>query len=622
MNKRIYYKLSIILFDFIALYIIYLLSQLITSNISLDGYTVNFMLFCVGFSLLKVISHLVFGNYSLLWMYRTKHNYIQMVVVTTISNLLIFLIIAILNNFGIHTMLYSTFFTSLFIEFFYIFASRFTINLYLENIYHQAKAPENKKRTMIVGAGQAGSMILTEFGLNKESKYNVVAFLDDSDDKINNKVNNVKVYGPISKINEYIDKLSIEEVIIAVPSAGKQKVQEIVNMIDYKNINVHIVPDRSKLLEGDLSSSLRKVSIDDLLGRDPIQLDTSGLNDFIGGKTILVTGGGGSIGSEICRQVLNYNPECLVIFDIYENTTYELVTELNMHYKKLNKAMPKVIALIGSVRDEARLDEVFNEYRPNIVFHAAAHKHVPLMEDSPKEAIKNNDYGTYKVCKYCDKYNVEKMVLISTDKAVNPTNVMGASKRFAEMIVEAWQKKSTQTNYSMVRFGNVLGSHGSVIPLFERQIQEGGPVTVTHQDINRFFMTIPEACGLVIQSGAYAKGGEKFILDMGKPVKIMDLAKKMIQLSGLVLGSDINIEVTGLRPGEKLYEELLLDYSKASKTENDKIFVEKSIHPFEVEKIDGILEHLLSISDNNKAVLAYLKEIENLKKEIRLERDL
>lgn len=619
MTRRYYLKAGIMLIDFIGLFAVYMFSQILCTDVTTKVVTPSFMLYSLLFVGIKVLVHFIVKDYNLLWMYRTRNNYLRMIFISFIVNIFIFVLVGVLDFFGIESLLYECLLMSLFVEFFYIFLSRFVLNLALENIYyHRKENIKHKKRTLIVGAGQAGSMILTEFGLNKESRFNVVAFLDDSLDKVKTKVNNIPVYGPISNINEIIEKNLIEEVIIALPSAGREKIREIVNLINFRKINVHIVPDRSKLLEGDISNSLRKVSIDDLLGRDQIDLDTSKLNEFISGKVVLVTGGGGSIGSEICRQVLNYNPDKLLVFDIYENTTYELLMELQMYYKQHNIAMPKVIALIGSIRDEARLDEIFNKYRPNIVFHAAAHKHVPLMEDSPLEAIKNNDYGTYNVCKYCDKYKVEKMVMISTDKAVNPTNVMGASKRFAEMVVEAWQLKSQNTSYSMVRFGNVLGSHGSVIPLFERQIQQGGPVTVTHQDINRYFMTIPEACSLVIQSGAYASGGEKFILDMGQPVKIIDLAKKMIQLSGFTVGEDIKIEVTGLRPGEKLYEELLLDYSKASKTENDKIFVEKSIHPFNIEKIDEILAHLLNIANENEKVLSYLKEIEIQKKEINL----
>ena len=310
--------------------------------------------------------------------------------------------------------------------------------------------------------------------------------------------------------------------------------------------------------------------------------------------------------------MLDYKPKKLIIFDIYENTTYELKMELDMKYHD-SEYKPDYLCLIGSVRDQSRLEEVFSTYKPNLVFHAAAHKHVPLMEDSPYEAIKNNVKGTYNVAMMADKYGVDKMVLISTDKAVNPTNVMGATKRFCEMVLEAWNAKSEHTAYSMVRFGNVLGSNGSVIPLFRRQIEAGGPVTVTSDKINRFFMTIPEACGLVIQSGAYAAGGEKFILDMGEPVKIIDLAKNMIKLSGLELGKDINIEITGLRPGEKLYEELLLKTANATKTQNDKIYVEKTAHPFDLEQINQIIDKLVSLGHDNKGILNYLKELEIIK---------
>ena len=613
MSKKLLYKLSILIIDIIAILVIYFVTPLIVNNFQVIEYTTPIILNIVGFTFLQVVVFYVLGCYKLLWMYRNDKNYYRMIVGTISGNLLACLIWLILFLTDTARLSFTTMFVAMLIEVCYVFASRFIVSYYFNHYYKKnAKRVLDEKRALIVGAGSAGSMILNELS-GKEFGYKFVGFVDDSNDKVGNIINSVKVYGPISDINNIIHKLDVTNVIVAIPSAGKAKIQEVCNLIDYKDINVQIIPDKALLLQKDLNKSLRKVEISDLLGRGQIELDTSGLESFIGGKTVLVTGGGGSIGSEICRQVLNYNPKQLIIFDIYENTMYELQMELNMKYKDLNKPI-NYTCLVGSVRDVNRLEEVFITYKPNIVFHAAAHKHVPLMEVSPAEAIKNNVKGTYNVAMMADKYNVEKMVLISTDKAVNPTNVMGATKRFCEMVMETWNTVSEKTSYSMVRFGNVLGSHGSVIPLFQSQIEHGGPVTVTHPDINRFFMTIAEACGLVIQSGAYANGGEKFILDMGQPVKIVDLAKNMIKLSGLELDKDIKIEFTGLRPGEKLYEELLLQTANASKTQNEKIFVEYVNNALTLDELNEVINYLVVHSHENQVILDYLKEIEERKK--------
>ena len=612
MKKRVLYNLGLAFIDLIVFYMLCILSVfVVTRNPGyLDPY---FLITTLVISFLKIGISYALKAYNMLWMYSIRRNLTKLILIT-IGTDMIFLILSIVPAIGEYTKMSSSIFiTFMLMEFAYLVMSRFALSIYFNYFYHKKAQPDKLVPTIIVGAGSAGAMVLNEIGNKKEYGYKIVGFLDDSEDKIGQVINNVKVYGPISQINEFVKKLGAKKVIIAIPSVGIAKLKEITNLIEYKDIQVEILPDKAKLLQNGLSSTIRKVEIADLLGRTPIELDKTKLNDFINNKTVLVTGGGGSIGSEICRQVLNYNPRKLIIFDIYENTTYELKTELDIKYRTYENK-PDYLALIGSVRDEARLEEVFSKYKPNIVFHAAAHKHVPLMEDSPFEAIKNNIKGTYNVAKMADKYKAEKMVLISTDKAVRPTNVMGASKRFCEMVVEAWNAKSKNTKYSMVRFGNVLGSNGSVIPLFRKQIEAGGPVTVTSAEINRFFMTIPEACGLVIESGAYAEGGEKFILDMGEPVKIIDLAKNMIKLSGLELGKDIDIEITGLRPGEKLYEELLLKTANATKTQNDKIYVEKGIHPFDLEKIDEIIAHLCEIGHNNKEVLEYLQELEIIKR--------
>ena len=613
MSKKKIYKGTLFIIDFLVIFLIYFLSPIIINNFQLIGMNYIYPLEALFYTVIISSVFLVAGCYNLLWMYRTNKNFYRMSFAIVLANLIIAILWTIFYFTKVNTFSFATMLLAMLLEFAYIFLSRILVTYYLTHYYKKdEKRNLESKRTLIVGGGSAGSMILNELS-GKEFGYKIVGILDDSKDKIGTLINSVKVYGPICDINHIIKKLEVSEVIVAMPSAGKAKIQEICNLIDYKDVNVQIIPDKALLLQKDLNTSLRKVEISDLLGRGQIELDTSGLEKFIGGKTILVTGGGGSIGSEICRQVLNYNPKQLIIFDIYENTMYELQMELNMKYKDLGKEI-NYTCLVGSVRDKNRLEEVFSTYKPNIVFHAAAHKHVPLMEVSPAEAIKNNVKGTYNVASMADKYKVEKMVLISTDKAVNPTNVMGATKRFCEMVMETWNTVSKDTRYSMVRFGNVLGSHGSVIPLFQSQIEHGGPVTVTHPEINRFFMTIPEACGLVIQSGAYANGGEKFILDMGNPVKIVDLAKNMIKLSGLQLGKDINIEFTGLRPGEKLYEELLLQTANASKTQNEKIFVEYVNNALTLDELDSVIDYLVTHSHENQKILEYLKEIEERKK--------
>ncbi len=368
------------------------------------------------------------------------------------------------------------------------------------------------------------------------------------------------------------EKYHIDEIYIAMPAASAKQRKEVIEICRETRCTIQILPGIYQLLNGEVGvAKLRKVEIEDLLGRDPIQVDLDEIMGYVRGKVVLVTGGGGSIGSELCRQVAGHDPKQLVIFDVYENNAYDIQLELKEKYPGLN-----LVVLIGSVRNTHRIESVFEQYRPDIVYHAAAHKHVPLMEDSPCEAIKNNVFGTYKTAKAADKYGAKRFVLISTDKAVNPTNIMGASKRMCEMVIQMMNSRC-ETDFVAVRFGNVLGSNGSVIPLFKRQIEQGGPVTVTHPEIIRYFMTIPEAVSLVLQAGAYAKGGEIFVLDMGEPVKILDLAKNLIQLSGYKVDEEIKIEFTGLRPGEKLYEELLMDEEGMQDTPNKRIHIGKPI---------------------------------------------
>jgi len=451
--------------------------------------------------------------------------------------------------------------------------------------------------TLIVGAGSAGKIAYDEIQKNDKLNNKVFAFIDDDVSKRNKRLNGLPVYGPISKIGDYIDKYKIKEVIIAIANIDRVRLSEIIEIISQKSVKIKRLP----LLLEDVSENKRKivdVKIEDLLNRGVIELDNEGLANFIKDKVILVTGAGGSIGSELCKQIVAQEPKELIMFDIYENTTYETQVDL-IKYIHDNNLKTKLHVLIGSVYNQERVKYLFETFKPKIVFHAAAYKHVPLMEDSAHEAVRTNIIGTYNVASLANEYQVEKFILVSSDKAVRPTNIMGATKAACEHIIQYFDTIST-TSYAAVRFGNVLGSHGSVVPLFKKQIEAGGPVTITHPEITRFFMTIPEAVSLILQSAVYAKGGEIFILDMGKPVKIVDLADKMIRLAGLVPNKDIKIEFTGLRPGEKLYEELLLDVSKHHKTENNKIFIEEKREIKDIEKFIKLVKENLDVVSNYK----------------------
>lgn len=447
-------------------------------------------------------------------------------------------------------------------------------------------------RTMVIGAGEAGSLIIKEIMTSEHLNLKVACVIDDDPDKIGRYIQGVRVVGDRTKILQYVESMSIDEIIIAMPAVKKSRIKAIIDICNETECELKILPGVYQFMTGEVSvSKLRKVEIEDLLGRDPVQVDLNQIMGYVRDKVVLVTGGGGSIGSELCRQIAASGPKQLIIVDIYENNAYDIQQELITKYPELN-----LVVLIASVRNTARMNAIFAKYRPNLVYHAAAHKHVPLMEVSPHEAIKNNVFGTWKTVMAADRYEVDRFVLISTDKAVNPTNIMGASKRICEMIVQTYDKRS-ETEFVAVRFGNVLGSNGSVIPLFKKQIEMGGPVKVTHPDIIRYFMTIPEAVSLVLEAGAKAKGGEIFVLDMGEPVKILDLAKNLIKLSGLVPDEDIKIEFTGLRPGEKLYEKLLMDEEGLRSTENSMIHIGKPIE-LDEEKLFGQLESLKKIIDD------------------------
>ncbi len=484
-----------------------------------------------------------------------------------------------------------------------IFASRFSYRFFRSR-KHKQQNKNNTTRVMVIGAGDAGNSIIKEIVTSNFSTMSVACILDDDKTKWGSFIQGIKVIGGRDKILECVDVYSIDEIYIAIPSASKLVIKEILEICKETECKLRVLPGIYQLMNGEVNvSKLRDVEVEDLLGREPIKVDMDSILGYVSGKTVLVTGGGGSIGSELCRQIAGHNPKRLIIVDIYENSAYDIQQELIYKYPELD-----LVVLIASVRNTNRMNSIFEEYRPDIVYHAAAHKHVPLMETSPNEAIKNNVFGTWKTAQAAAFYGTKKFVMISTDKAVNPTNIMGASKRICEMIIQTFNKHY-DTEFVAVRFGNVLGSNGSVIPLFKRQIEQGGPVTVTHPDIIRYFMTIPEAVSLVLQAGAYAKGGEIFVLDMGEPVKILDLAKNLIRLSGYKVDEDIKIEFTGLRPGEKLYEELLMDEEGLQDTANKMIHIGKPIE-LDEEKFFAVLKTMKEESKNESADIRYLvKEI-------------
>ena len=467
-----------------------------------------------------------------------------------------------------------------------ICASRFMYRM-IRTVLNKYRNIKTSNNVMIIGAGEATNVIMREI---QNSSYlansNIACIIDDDRRKVGKYIRGVKVIGTRDKIKEAAKLYDIDEIIFAIPSASNEVKRDILNICKETDCTLKILPGVYQMVDGEINvNSIRNVDVLDLLGRDPIEVDIESIMGYVKDKVIMVTGGGGSIGSELCRQLVSHKPKQLIIFDIYENNAYDIQQELKINYPDAN-----VVTLIGSIRNVSRLESVFAQYKPDIVYHAAAHKHVPLMEVSPDEAVKNNVVGTWNVARMADKYGVKKFVMISTDKAVNPTNVMGATKRICEMIVQTYNEIS-KTDFVAVRFGNVLGSNGSVIPLFKRQIEAGGPVTVTDPNIIRYFMTIPEAVSLVLQAGAYAKGGEIFILDMGEPVKIDDLAKSLIRLSGYTLGVNMEIKYTGLRPGEKLYEELLMKEEGLQETDNKLIHIGKPIE-FDKENFFDNLEKL------------------------------
>lgn len=517
----------------------------------------------------EVIFH-IFGLYKSLWRYASINEMISVILVSFWSNCITFIVYYVLKI----TMPRSFYIINIFVMATLVGGLRFSYRiikrLHTDRPYRNELCHENKnKRVLILGAGEAGCLTVNEILKDLEHTCIPVGFLDDDKNKIGKKINGIDVLGSIEDVYKVVETMLIDEIILAMPSISVKRKKEILDKCKNLGVKLRILPGIYEIIDGKVNiKQIRDVQIEDLLGREPIWLDNFGIDTYIKDKVILVTGGGGSIGSELCRQISEFRPKLLIIFDIYENNSYVIQNELKRKYKNLN-----ILVLIGSVRDTLRLEQIFQDYRPSIVFHAAAHKHVPLMQDSPFESIKNNSLGTMNIADIAGRYQCERFVLISTDKAVNPTNIMGASKRIAEIVIQSMDQKYQNTEFVAVRFGNVLGSSGSVIPLFKKQIEWGGPVTVTDSEITRYFMTIPEAVQLVLQAGSMAKGGEIFILDMGEPVKIVKLAEDLIRLSGFEPYEDIEINFIGLRPGEKLYEELLMSEEGLVSTQHEKIFV-------------------------------------------------
>ncbi len=588
-----YRKYTLFLCDFIIWNLSFYISFAINKNsFSLIGYENIFMSYLAVVNICFSAVFIVFKLYDKIWRYADIEDFFYAGVAIFCANFIFFVATVLLDmNLGIRMyvlfLLVSTFLM-------FMFRLIYRINKLLDkkNIDNETY---NKKRLLIVGGGEASASILREISKYSANEYLPICIVDDDREKIGRRILGIKVEGSTYEIPEICRKNNIEVILFAIISISPDERRRILDICSKTSVEVKIVPNiyEAITVSVPITSTIRRVKVEDLLGREPIIFDKKKYGKYICGKNILVTGGGGSIGSELCRQIATLNPQKLIILDIYENNAYDIQQELRMKFgNSLNLQVE-----ICSIRDEEKIDLIFKRENINVVFHAAAHKHVPLMEDNPEEAVKNNVFGTLNVVHASDKYGVEKFIQISTDKAVNPTSIMGATKRICEMIVQLMDK-SSNTEFVAVRFGNVLGSNGSVIPLFEEQIKNRGPVTVTHPDIIRYFMTIPEAVSLVLTAGSIASGGEIFILDMGDPVKIKDLAENLIRLSGFVPNVDIKIKYTGLRPGEKLYEELLLDEEGITKTKSKKIYIGKPIE-MDKEKFKDDIEKLRIVSLNN-----------------------
>ena len=579
-NAKLFYRRTyLIIYDIISVIFSSYIAVLIRYEFHLDTVPEHFLTpinrFLPVNILLTLLIFYIFRLYHSLWAFAGETELQNLVVSCAIS--------ALLNSVGLQFFKVSEqpvpksyYFLYMFVLISMMFVSRFSYR-FLRSQKHKQQNKKNGISVMVIGAGEAANVIIKEIVNSNFSTMVIRWIIDDDKGKWGRYIQGIKVAGGRDRIIECADIYDIDEIIVAMPSISRPELRKILEICKETNCKLRSLPGMYQLVNGEVNvSKLRDVEVEDLLGRDPISVDLDSILGYVQNKTVLVTGGGGSIGSELCRQIASHRPKHLIILDIYENNVYDIQQELKTKYPDL-----RMTVLIASVRNTNRMNWIFEKYKPDIVYHAAAHKHVPLMEDSPNEAVKNNVFGTWKTAQAAAFYGVKRFVLISTDKAVNPTNIMGASKRICEMIIQTFNNHY-DTEFVAVRFGNVLGSNGSVIPLFRKQIVAGGPVTVTHPDIIRYFMTIPEAVSLVLQAGAYARGGEIFVLDMGEPVKILDLAENLIRLSGYRVGEDIKIEFTGLRPGEKLYEELLMDEEGMRETANKLIHVGK---PIEIDEM-------------------------------------
>ncbi|MBQ7045972.1 MAG: polysaccharide biosynthesis protein [Clostridia bacterium] len=599
MKKSLRNTLIVLFFDILIINLSVLVGSVIKHDFALSQTIANHASYIATYlpirTVLFIAVFFLFRMYRFVWSLVSTKDVVQMFLGVTVASFLDVIVIgALRTNFK---------FSEIFII--YLLTLVFEVLLRLSyRIFKSVRASSTRKTneytpTLVIGAGSAGSMAVRELSESDKISTRVCCIVDDNPSKVGKYIEGVRVVGTTNDIPKFVEQYGVKSIVYAIPSSTAAEKKRILEICKTTKCSLKIMPGLYQMINGDLQvGKIRDVEIEDLLGRDPIVIDNRNVLNALTDKVVLVTGGGGSIGSELCRQIARNLPKKLIILDIYENNAYEIQQELVRNYPNLNFE-----TVIASVRDEARIEHVFDTYNPQVVFHAAAHKHVPLMEKSPNEAVKNNVFGTLNVAKAADKFGAEKFILISTDKAVNPTNIMGATKRMCEMVVQTINKNSN-TEFACVRFGNVLGSNGSVIPLFKEQIKKGGPVSVTHPDIIRYFMTIPEAVSLVLQAGAYAKGGEIFVLDMGQPVKIDDLARNLIRLSGYEPDVDIKIEYTGLRPGEKLYEELLMGEEGLQKTENKLIYIGHPIE-FDVEQFAEGLVKLKRLCKRNSDKIKY-----------------
>ncbi|MHC1682790.1 MAG: polysaccharide biosynthesis protein [Clostridiaceae bacterium] len=593
---RVLKNLALIVIDFTLINLSFLISFFIIAGVlQIQGYN-KFFIDILIISIIYLIIFSIFRLYKSIWTLAGFDEFIFAVSSGFCGSLISFSY----NYFSKDSIPLNMLFLASILIIFSTVSIRVLFRIYRRLINKIIMRKNHQIKVLIIGAGCAGALVAREI---KNYNYHLIGFIDDNINKLNRILYGVRVLGTREDILEIVKNYKVNQIIIALPSANKKEINEIITICKNTNCKLKKLTSIYEIINGNIAlSDIKDVEVEDLLGRDVVNLNIDSISEFLNNKVILVTGGGGSIGSELCKQIAKFKPQNLIIIDIYENNAYDIQNELTSIYPEL-----KLTVLIASIRDNQRIEEIFGKYKPSVVFHAAAHKHVPLMEVSPKAAIKNNILGTWNVAKAADKFNVEKFVLISTDKAVNPTNIMGATKRFCEMIVQAMNKESS-TEFTAVRFGNVLGSNGSVIPLFKKQILNGGPVTVTSKEVTRFFMTIPEAAQLVIQAGAFANGGEIFILDMGSPVRIYDLAYDLIKLSGYEPNKDIEIKITGLRQGEKLQEELLMNEEGLQKTLNEKIFITKPLSE-DIEVINKnirIFEDLIKL-DSDKQLIEQLK---------------